>query len=104
MCQRDIERLKVVPLVFDLRSIGHRESEPPHNLLQFFDRLRYRMQMTDSERFAGQRRVKLSGDRRWGGCMRGCEPLLGCGERRFNLRLDFVQPFACRRPIGSINS
>ena len=59
MLERDVERLEVVPLVFDLRPLGRREAEPAHDVLQLFDRLRDRMQPADAERLAGQRRIEL---------------------------------------------
>src|SRR5690606_17795951 len=41
----NIERLEIVPLVLDLWTLGHREPEPAHDLLEFFDCLRQGMQM-----------------------------------------------------------
>ena len=43
MCGRDVEGLEVVPLVLDLRPVGHGEAEPAHDVLQFLDRLRDRV-------------------------------------------------------------
>ena len=46
----DVERLEVVPLVFDLGPIGDRETEPAHDVFEFFDRLRDRMEMAEPQR------------------------------------------------------
>ena len=53
MRRGNVQRLEVVPLVFDFRPVGHREAEPTHDVFQFFDRLRERMQMPERERDAG---------------------------------------------------
>ena len=57
---RDVQGLEVVPLVLDLRPLGHGEPQPAHDLLQLLDRLRDRVQMAQAGADAGHRGIEPS--------------------------------------------
>ncbi len=97
MIGRDIERLEVVPFILDLRPIGHRETEPPHDFLEFLDRLRERMEMADPRANAGDCRIE---DRFGGHGGRLLQPLVRRGERGLNRLFDLVEPLAGGRLFG----
>ena len=103
MCQRNIQRLEVVPLVFDLRTVRHRKAQPAHDAFEFFDRLGDGMQTPQSHAAARQRGIEFSD----GSCatlsIRRLESVLGGGKRAFDLRLDFVQPQSGRRAIRRLD-
>ena len=77
MVGRDIQRLEIVPFVFDFRPVGDGESQPAHDLFQFFDRLRDRMQMAERGPRTGLRRIKRRAG--WRGSALG-QSRLGLGE------------------------
>ncbi len=54
----NVERFEIVPLVFDLRALGHGEAQAAHYVFQFLDCLRQRMQVAHHDLTAGQRRVE----------------------------------------------
>jgi hypothetical protein len=83
-----------VILVFDFGSFGRRKAEPPHNVLQLFNRLCQWMQPANAELRTWQRWVELSPA--LFGLRRRLQPLLGRLESDFNLRFDLVEPLAGR--------
>jgi hypothetical protein len=94
MIGRNVERLEIVPLVLNLRPVGDREAQPPHNVLQLLDRLRDRVQMAEPQRLARNGRIELRSP-----CLCGRsagQPRLGRLECPLDLRFDFVEPFPCR--------
>ena len=101
MIGRDVQGLEVVPLVFDLRTVGHGESEPAHDLFQFLDRLRDRMEMAERRPRAGLRRIERRARRRRIGAG---QSRLGFGERGFEKLLDFVESLAGRRFVGACDA
>ena len=54
----NVKGFEIVPFVFDLRPFGHGEAQAAHDVFQFLDRLRQRMQVAHHDLTAGQRRVK----------------------------------------------
>ncbi len=61
MLQRNIQGLEIVPFIFNLGAIGHRETESPHDSLELFNGLRDRVQTAPPQDLTGQRRVKPFG-------------------------------------------
>src|SRR5262245_60076049 len=97
MLWRNIERLEVVVLVLDLRSVGGRENEPPPYVLQRLRRRRDRGPPAQPQRPARQRQIELRP--RFRSRARRFQPCLRRLKTRFDLRLDFVEPLPRRRLI-----
>src|SRR5262249_40558574 len=77
----------------DLRPICGRKAQAAHNILQLLDRLRERMQATDSQAIARQRWIELRPAPL--GASGSLKTLL-CGSKSgLDRRLDFVSPLAC---------
>ena len=58
MFGRDVQGLEIVPRVLHFRPVGHAEAQPAHNLLQFIDCLRDRVQPAQPGTNAGHRRIE----------------------------------------------
>ena len=61
MMRREIQRLEVVPVVFDLGTVGEVEAEPREDLVDALERARDRMQAAALAVAAGQRDVDAFG-------------------------------------------
>jgi hypothetical protein len=100
MCRRDIERLEVMELVFDLGPVGDRETEPAHDLLQLLNCLRNRVEPAQAARGAGQRGIERGVDRRG---LLAFDALAGGRHRSFECLLQLVEAFASGGLIGRRN-
>ncbi len=92
---RNVQRFEVMPLIFDLGAHGHGEAEPAHDLFEFFDRLRQRMQPAQPFCSSGQGAIERLAIGR--GAAAFFEPLFGGCEGSFDLALDLVEPLATGR-------
>ena len=100
MLRRNVERLEVVPLVFDLGPVGHGEAQPAHDVFELVDRLRDRMQMPEprpARRAAWDRMAVARIRRRRPRSTAAAGPLKG----GFDPLLDFVKPLAGGRLVGT---
>src|SRR5262245_9717234 len=52
-------------LVFDFRALGGGETEPPHDVLEFPDRLRQRMATAQGRSRSGKRDIERAGRQLW---------------------------------------
>ena len=60
MVGRDIQRLEVMPLVFNFGAQRDGEAEPPHDVLEFLDGLSDGMQPSQAEGTARNRGVEIA--------------------------------------------
>ena len=101
MFERDIQGLEIVPLVFHLRAIDRGEPQASHQVFEFLDRLRERMQVPqprpDSRH--GGIEARTVGGRSCAGGQAG----LGRFQRRLDLLLELVEALACGRLVGLID-
>ena len=106
MSRRDVECLKVVPLVLDLGTAGSREAQPAHDLLQVLDRLRDGVQVAQPHGRSGERRVEGRPARRRARSLdRGMlYPLLRGDEGGFQRFLDLVESLAGGRFVPLVDA
>ena len=98
MIFRNVERLEVVPFVFDLGSLCDREAESPHDVLEFVHRLDERVLFAKAQGRAGQREIEPAGDR-----LGSRQLLLTRFKRGFDLGLGLVEALADDRPLGRVD-
>ena len=102
MFTRDVQRFEIVPFVFDFRTIGNREPQPAHNVLEFFHRLRDRVQTADAKLGAGHGGVELR--LAFLGCHGRRGQSLGGGlESRIDLLFGLVETLTGSRAVGLVD-
>jgi hypothetical protein len=88
----DIKRLEIVPVIFDLRTLGSGEAETSHDIFDLANRLRDRVQFANPVRLAGQRGIELGITLRTVGS--DAQARLGRFERRFDRLFHRIQLLA----------
>ncbi len=93
----NVERYEVMPRVFDFGTFGGREAHASHDLFKMFDRLRHRMDATETQRSTGKGRV-----RQWPGRLRLRLRLNGC-FRLIERSLDRLLTSLSRMPAARLS-